>query len=438
LESHNEPARLFSGLAARFHREQNPQALEELLAFAKRKFPNEGVLRQYELDQLWEKQDYAGVIAFCAALPDKPDPNRYDRFASNRRERELLSHLMLGDTVQAWKLASEPPENIRQQWLVRLAEGNASAVRDFLNENGERLYSPLSLDEAASVPALAAFLNSDEFRRLRAELPMPFSFDYFPPRALIFYPETANWSDDSLRERLRQGGLAEWEVQKLAQPPLITNTFRLRSPSSAAYTLTFGDAPYVTAADLQNEGQHLGVAMRTAVASHRQWVSLSMESGSKKKEDEQAWLKIISALAPDAVAIWAWPPESEALSVVVTPDVAQQLGTNPEKLLTFTTPTGTSNWLPVTEDFDTERENSRWYARCRAVAQGGAPGRVQVRIERGRAREDQWLDVVAVRHEHWGNYAIDARLHYSSELKPLYRAGDLVRLESYEIRAWED
>jgi hypothetical protein len=148
-------------------------------------------------------------------------------------------------------------------------------------------------------------------------------------------------------------------------------------------------------------------------------------------------LKLVGALAVvDAVAVWEAMPVGEGVHVALTPDIATQLASDPENWRTFALPPGENAWVPQT-DRSGEDEEMQWSARCREIANGNKPGRVLLKVTRGHATEELWLDVVAVTHQHWGNYAIDARFQESSVLNPLLRKGEMVRLSEYEIQRWE-
>ncbi len=435
IKSVSEPERLFSPMATRFRREQNNVALEELVAFARQKIPNSNALRQFDLDQMWDRQDYAGIIAYCAAHPtDTPEEPYVGR---SRQDQLLMSFLMQGDTVSAWKLASEPSPKVDQQWLVRLAEGKTEAVRNFLEAHRDDLYSPLSIAaDAWRVPAIQKYLQSDEFQRMRADFPLPFSTPSIATFGIIFFPESVSWTEDLIRKRLRGVGLPGFEVQKLAQPPLVTNTFSLRTDSDVRF-FTYGNTPYITATHLQTYGQPLDPAFQAAIARHRQWIKLEPQR-EPRDEADQTWMKLVSAFAIDSIALWETLPNGGIVHVVVTTDIAKQLEGHPEKLRTFALPTEGITWLPQSETSEEGVEETNWYSRCRAIVNGGKPGRVLVRFSSGHITEEHWLNVVAVNHQHWGNHSIDAQLQEASVLNPLFGKGDMVRLSEYEIRRWED
>lgn len=438
VEQHEAPVTLFSRLVARFRRERNEAALAELIALFEQRFPDDNVLVSFDLDRMWEKKDYPAIIARFGSRPIDATNNRNYSLARNIRERLLISYLIQGDTANAWKIASEPTADLEQQWLVRLAEGQPEQIRAFLTEHAEDMYAPLELDEDAQrVPAISKFLQSDEFRRLREEHPPSLGFSHIGTNATLFYPDVTEWTEDSIRERLSKVGLKDVVVLKLPRPPLLSNVFRLTTPTGECF-LTCGTEKYVTAADLRTHGGHLDPAFATALAGHRQWIVLELARGLEDQRGE-SWTKLVAAFTPGANALSGSIAEGGKVQAVMTPELATQLVASPDKLPALLVPLGIANWVPRTvKDEAAEEEERTWYARCRAVDHGNSPGRILVRWTQGEASEDLWLEVISVKHQHWGQYEIVAKLEETSFLNPQFKQGDKVKISPHQIREWKE
>jgi hypothetical protein len=156
-------------------------------------------------------------------------------------------------------------------------------------------------------------------------------------------------------------------------------------------------------------------------------------------DQEDEWRKLIAALAANGVAISGTLPDGDSVQGALTPEMTRRLAASPHPWKGLRLPSGQFAWIPSSTGLAEDDEPARrWYARCRAAAEGAPPGQVQVRITVGQAREEHWLEVVAVKHQGWGNYTIDARLSRASVLNSLLGAGTLLRLSPYEIRDWSD
>lgn len=428
-----EPAQLFHNLAARFKRAHDDAALQELVTAFRQKAPEDDALLGYDIDRMWDAKNYAGIIARLASRPQAS----LDKYARGRwQDRLVLCHLLLGDTTQAWQAASDPDENVRLRLFVRMAEGDLGKIREFLNEHADALYLyALVNDDMLRVPALAAFVQSDAFRQLRADYDIPLTFHSPISKAILFDDEQGKWDEESIRMRLTEGGIANAQVELLPQPPLATRTFRIRVGEHEC-RLTLGDEPYTTSKDLERYGQHLEPDFAAVVAKHKFWLAIEM-TNTDDKVQQQTWQKIVAAFVRGHDAIWATLPEGENVYAVLSFVLAKELQAGQRTLLSLHEPDRSNSWLPQTDSAE-DLENRTWYTRSRAAAQGGPLGRIQIRVQQGSATEKHWLQVMSVTHKQWGTYTITAKLEQASQLQPLLHAGDVVRISAYEILQWEN
>jgi hypothetical protein len=344
---------------------------------------------------------------------------------------------MVGDIAKAWELASSAEGNVRQQWVVRLAQADVAELRKLLQEHRSELYAPLSLEAAGDAPAVKQFIASDEFRQLRNEFALPIDEIYPDLRSVLLYREAPAWTKERLTERLRMLGLEQISVEALPQPPLVNPTFRLTWGTSECL-LTAGDKPFVTMKELSGYGS-LPEDLAQAVQTHQGWVAIEQARGASAAE-HAAWKKLVASLASESLALWAWLPQGQVVRTCITPDVAEKLRGPTDPLDQLAEPVGSGAWmLPSSVAVHDElAEDPSWHARSRAAVAGGKLGRVRTRVTWGSAVEEHWLEVVAMHDEHWGNFSLDAKLTDASALYPLFRAGDVVRLSRYDIEAWEE
>jgi hypothetical protein len=287
------------------------------------------------------------------------------------------------------------------------------------------------------VPAVKKFLASEEFRQLRNEFALAIDETYPNARAVLLYREAPMWTKERLTERVRELGLNDITVEALPQPPLMQPTFRLRWNASECL-VAFGDKPYVSNKELRGYGS-LPEELQSVVETHQGWATIELERGASEA-DNVVWRKLVSSLAPEALALWAWLPQSEILRTRITPEVAQKL--RGDALEQLAQPLGSGAWMlpssnSVEEDED-EPDATAWYAKSRAATASGKLGRIRTRVAWGSAAEEHWLDVVAIHDEHWGNFSLDAKLTQDSALYPDFRKGDVVRVTRYDIEAWEE
>lgn len=421
-------------LLARLKREGDRQAVQEFLAEVRVKFPENDLAFSEELNTLWEARDFRGVVQ---RLKDW-NWNQSNQFVSQYvwPERIVLSHLALGEADEAREVIRAQENLAHLQLAVLLAAGDAAGLRTHLAEHADELYLTIPVDaEWLRVPAIATFVGSEAYRELREEFPHAVEATYVSQHGLVFFPQVMTWTPESIRTRLAHVGLGDVTVQALPQPPLVRPTFRLQT-TGGAYLVSCGGEPFGTVNQLQRENGYIAPAFGKAFESHQSWVAIN-PGGELLQDNDAMFFRILAALSEEGSALWASPAEVGRLAIPLTPALSQKLIADPVQLRAMATTTSSvwiSYWM---EDDEHAWTATPWRARCQEAARGGASGRIKVRLARGSAREEHWLELVRVIGKPWGNYEIVGRLEAASILEPSLSAGDVAKFTTDEILAWE-
>lgn len=432
------PQDFIATLINRFARDPRQARLENMLEHARQLHPDALALHRYELDRLWDAKDYAGYAAYhkkwVLDRPLKDDPML--GFIST--ERAVVSHLMLRDHTAAWTVATGTRGNAQHQWLVLIAGAKTSELRDFLRERRGDLYTPLELLEThRDVPTIASYVSTPEFAALRTESPLAIPSSFAGMGAVSFYADAEPLALDSIRKQLVGAGVDGLEIDELPSPPLASTTLRLRMKGCECL-LVIGDRPFASEDDISDVEHDAGRRWRELASTSRHWLAVQPTQGFAHLH-EDVWLKLLAALVPQSVGLWCSDEDSDTKWLAPTEQDLALIANDHRNLGGLLRATRFALWLQrdVGEIDDSQRKDV--LHRCRKAAQQGtSPGRVLVPLQRGNAVEDLWLQVVAVKDEHWGLYRIEARAMADSELFPLLRKGHLVNVNPHDVRQWRD
>jgi hypothetical protein len=392
----------------------------------------------------WQLGQHELLVQNLTPWPDQKLQNLDQAWLTEIADQLVRSRLRTGAGNEARQAAEQLQADLgldQPLLTAELALGNRPRALELLANpliGREFFQRQLQIDEACG-----AVLTEPEFAEVRRRYGLQRPNDYGRPSASIVLllkqaPEEARWQ----AAFDRAAGAASSSARTLTRASGdVPRTSRLVDLPGGTLVVTASSAPYCGEQDAPTSLQP-DSPLRKAIAGHDAWIAIDLVLADKiapARELELAAQKLAAELCDEqALAIYASLPRRFSPRLVLAEDAArEQLAAG-----TFLTADGNERNALYLYQIDAEADDSQpWPARRKALRELADQARVEnpaghaqvrVRLSRGHAEEDLWLNVVRSSRGSYRSEELLVEVTEPSRLWPHLAAGERIRIGYYE------